>query len=219
MFLEILIGVPSQCIGLHRELGKILGGRRKTAIDDRPESSYIHFVQDGLNMEAIDEFIETWGAMGVLWGINRSMARVHALILVSDEPLCLDDIATRLQISRGNTSMSLRELRNWGVIRRANVAGDRKDFFVAEPDTWTVFFRIASERKKREFDPALRALRHVLNSREPACGETVRARLGEMEKLLSTVNRIVANALSDEGKAKSLFRFIVDLAKGEVDRS
>lgn len=101
---------------------------------------------------------------------------------------------------------------------------DRKDFFQTELDVWTVFFRIAAERKKREFDPALKALRNLLSGPEGEDGhdgqggEKTHKRLMEMEKLLSTVNRIATSALSDEGKAKSLFRFIVDLARGPDGR-
>ena len=112
--------------------------------------------------ETVQRFVEAWGAMGSLWGINRSVARVHALLMASEEPLSLDEIADRLLISKGNASMSLRELRTFGVVRQVEVAGDRRDFYVTEPDVWTMFFRILRERKRREFDPALDAIHRLL---------------------------------------------------------
>ena len=157
--------------------------------------------------EALMQFVESWGAMGVLWGINRSMARVHALLIVSGDPVGLDEIAAALRISRGNASMCLKELRNWGVIRKVLVSGDRKDYYVVESDVWHMFFRIATERKKREFDPALEALRQVRASDE-AAAEPVRARLAEMEQLLATVDRIGAKFLEGEDASKTLLQFL-----------
>lgn len=146
--------------------------------------------------------------MGALWGINRSMARVHALLLVSDEPVDLGQVAERLQISRGNASMSLRELRNWGVIRRVHQSADRRDYYVPEPDPWTLFFKIAVERKKREFDPALVALRGLLADAPLGEEGPARQRLVAMEGLLSNVNRLVTRGLEDEGRARGLFEFL-----------
>ena len=112
--------------------------------------------------DTVQRFVEAWGAMGSLWGINRSVARVHALLMASDGPISLDEIAERLQISKGNASMSLRELRTFGVVRQVEVPGDRRDFYVTEPDVWTMFFRILKERKRREFDPAIDAIRTLV---------------------------------------------------------
>ena len=114
--------------------------------------------------DARDRFVEAWGAMGSLWGINRSVARVHALLMASEEPLSLDEIADTLQMSKGNASMSLRDLRNFGVVRQVQVPADRRDFYVTEPDVWTMFFRILRERKRREFDPAVEAIRELLDA-------------------------------------------------------
>jgi DNA-binding transcriptional regulator GbsR (MarR family) len=91
--------------------------------------------------------------MGSVWGVNTSTARVHALLMASDESLSLDDIASRLQISRGNASMCLKDLRNWGVVRLAKVPGDRRDYYVSEPDVWKMSFAIARERKRRPYAP------------------------------------------------------------------
>ena len=95
--------------------------------------------------ESARQFVEARGAMGALWGINRSVARVHALLMATEGPLSLDEIAEQLQISKGNASMSLRELRTFGVVRQVEAPGDRRDFYVTEPDVWTMFFRILRE--------------------------------------------------------------------------
>jgi len=147
---------------------------------------------------ATSQFVESWGSLGVLWGLNRSMARIHALFLVAEEPIELDQVAKVLNISRGNASMCLKELRNWGVIQRVHKPADRQDYYVAEPDVWTTFFRIAVERKKREFDPALNNLRHILSEDDFSGSPTVQKRLEEMEELFSTANIILSGLLSNE---------------------
>lgn len=155
-------------------------------------------------------FIESWGTLGALWGINRSIARIHALLLVSGDALQLDQIADHLAISRGNVSMSLKELCTWGVVVRTNLHGDRRDYFTAEADMWTMLFKIARERKKREFDPAISSLRDVLATTD-VLSPAVRNRLVELERILATVDRVLLTVLSDEHKGKQLFSFFSDL--------
>ncbi|HZW10937.1 MAG TPA: hypothetical protein VFF69_13630 [Phycisphaerales bacterium] len=111
--------------------------------------------------EAQDRFVATWGQMGSAWGISRTMAEVHALLYITGEALCTDDVMDRLQISRGSASMSLRALLDWGVIGRAHKRGDRKEYFVAEQDVWTLFRAIVRERMKREVDPLLASLYEI----------------------------------------------------------
>jgi DNA-binding transcriptional regulator GbsR (MarR family) len=163
------------------------------------------------HQEAFDQFIEFWGSMGVLWGINRSMARIHAFILLSNDPVDLDAVAQQLNISRGNASMCLKELRNWGVIHRVHISGDRRDFYVPEADAWKMFFRIALERKKREFDPTLHALRHLLSEANTEKTPKVHQRLTEMENILSSAERIMKKFLADESKSKSILVFFKTL--------
>lgn len=158
--------------------------------------------------EAYAHFIESWGSMGVLWGINRSMARIHAFILLSDEPVDLDTVATELSISRGNASMCLKELRNWGLIKRVHVSGDRRDFYVTEPDVWSMIFKIALERKKREFDPAVQALRSLLSETDTKKNREVRERLTELEKTLSTMDRILDRFLQNEKVSKMMLEIL-----------
>ncbi len=108
--------------------------------------------------EAKQQFISSWGAFGTHWGINRTMAQIHALLLISPDPLTQDDMMEQLNISRGNTNMNIRELINWGLVERVILPGERKEFFTAEKDIWKVIKQIVKERKKRELDPMMKLL-------------------------------------------------------------
>src|SRR5436190_21915245 len=108
--------------------------------------------------EAKAQFISSWGAFGTHWGINRTMAQIHALLLVSPDPLTQDDIMDQLNISRGNTNMNIRELINWGLVERVLLTGERKEYFSAEKDIWKVVKQIVKERKKRELEPMMQLL-------------------------------------------------------------
>jgi HTH-type transcriptional regulator, glycine betaine synthesis regulator len=160
-----------------------------------------------MDSTALSDFVESWGSMGALWGINRSMARIHALLLATKEPLGLDEISERLEMSRGNASTCLKELRHWGVVRRVNLTGERRDFYIAEDDIWSMLFRIASERKKREFDPALSTLRKVLDSTGKG-DELVRERLGELEEILRAMDRLLQRFLASEGASRAMLKFL-----------
>jgi DNA-binding transcriptional regulator GbsR (MarR family) len=108
--------------------------------------------------EAKQQFISSWGAFGTHWGINRTMAQIHALLLISPDPLTQDDIMEDLNISRGNTNMNIRELINWGLVERVILTGERKEYFTAEKDIWKVVKQIVKERKKRELEPMMQLL-------------------------------------------------------------
>jgi len=108
--------------------------------------------------EAKQQFISSWGAFGTHWGINRTMAQIHALLLTTPDPLTQDDIMEQLNISRGNTNMNIRELINWGLVDRVLLTGERKEYFSAEKDIWKVVKQIVKERKKRELEPMLKLL-------------------------------------------------------------
>ncbi len=108
--------------------------------------------------EAKQQFISSWGAFGSHWGINRTMAQIHALLLINPDPITQDDIMEELTISRGNTNMNIRELINWGLVERVIISGERKEFFLAEKDIWKVVSQIVKERKKRELEPMLQLL-------------------------------------------------------------
>ena len=108
--------------------------------------------------EGTEKFIQSWGALATSWGINRTMAQIHALLLTSPSPLTADDIMELLQMSRGNVNLNLRALMDWGLVMKELRAGERKDYFVAEKDIWEVVRRIIIERKKRELEPMLKVL-------------------------------------------------------------
>lgn len=108
--------------------------------------------------EARNLLVRRWGEMGGYWGINRTMAEIHALLFVSRKPLCTDDIMEQLQISRGNTSMNLRALVDWGLIRKSHKLGDRKEYFEADTEVWRMFETIMRERRRREVEPIIATL-------------------------------------------------------------
>ncbi len=113
--------------------------------------------------EAKQQFISSWGAFGTQWGINRTMAQIHALLLVSTGPLTQDDLMEELSISRGNVNMNIRELIGWGLVDRVIISGERKEYFTAEKDIWKVATQIIKERKKRELDPMIKLLSQLEN--------------------------------------------------------
>lgn len=111
--------------------------------------------------EAKSKFIQTWGALGSQWGINKTMAQIHALLMVSAEALSMEEIMEELQISRGNTSMNLRALMDWGIVYKEYKPGERKEFFAAEGSIDELARKIARERSRREIKPTLRVLKDV----------------------------------------------------------
>ncbi len=118
--------------------------------------------------EAKEKFIETWGNLGSQWGVNKSIAQVQALLLIAPEPLTTDDIMKELTISRGNANMSIRQLLDWGIVYKKAVAGDRKEYFVAEKNVWKWSLKIGNVRKQRELNPVLDLLREIAESKEAA---------------------------------------------------
>jgi DNA-binding transcriptional regulator GbsR (MarR family) len=116
------------------------------------------------------QFISNWGAFATHWGINKTMAQVHALLLISAEALSAEEIMEQLQISRGNVNMNVRELIDWSLVERVTIVGERREFFVAEKDIWKVVTQIIKERKKRELEPMMRLmkqLQEVPNDKSP----------------------------------------------------
>lgn len=145
--------------------------------------------------EAKDKFVNAWGTLGSNWGINRTMAKVHALLLVSSNPLSAEDVMAELNISRGNANMTLRELINWGLAYRINQKGERKEFFEAEKDIYRVAKRILYERKKRELDPIFKILADVKNVQENKKDPDVKAFTDIIEDINGLTNR--ANSFAE----------------------
>jgi DNA-binding transcriptional regulator GbsR (MarR family) len=133
---------------------------------------------------AVAKFIVHWGEMGSRWGINRTMAQIHALLYVSEEPLTAEAIAETLSVARSNVSTSIRELQSWGLVRVVHVLGDRRDHFQALTDVWEMFRIILAERKRREVDPTLERLRDCMEESERS-GETHPYAQERLRELLS----------------------------------
>ena len=140
---------------------------------------------------AVERFILHWGDMGNQWGVNRSVAQIHALLYLSERPLTAEDVADTLGLARSNVSNSLKELIGWKLIRRVPVLGDRRDHYEAETDLYEMVLRIAQGRKEREIDPAAAALRACMAEAEndPRVSAVARKRLGEMQDFVEKLNR------------------------------
>jgi DNA-binding transcriptional regulator GbsR (MarR family) len=108
-------------------------------------------------------FVRRWGEMGASWGISRTMAEIHALLYLSPEPLCTDDVMEQLAVSRGSASTNLRDLVNWGLIQRVHRRGDRREYFEAEKDAWQMFETITRERRRREVQPIVETIQRCLS--------------------------------------------------------
>lgn len=140
---------------------------------------------------SIAQFVLHWGDLGSQWGVNRSVAQIHALIFISDNPLTAEDIAERLGLARSNVSNSLKELLGWKLIRRVPVMGDRRDHYAAEEDIWEMAKRIAEGRKAREIDPAEAALKacNAEAANDPGISPEAREKLAAMLDFVSTMSR------------------------------
>lgn len=140
---------------------------------------------------SIERFVLHWGEMGGFWGVNRSVAQIHAFLMTAERPMTAEDIATALEMARSNVSNSLKELSNWNLIRRVPVRGDRRDHFEAETDVWEVASRIAAGRKAKEIDPALETLRQCVAEAEndPKVHPVALKRLQEMLEFTETIDR------------------------------
>ncbi len=135
-----------------------------------------------------EKFILHWGEMGTKWGINRTVAQVHALLYLAAKPLPADEISTTLSVARSNVSTSLRELQGWGIARVVHVLGDRRDHFETQKDVWELFRIVAEERKKREIDPTLRVLAECVQEAKAGQGSTVtKERLEAMLEFLTAM--------------------------------
>src|SRR5215813_2119044 len=130
-----------------------------------------------------EKFILHWGEMGTKWGINRTVAQVHALLYLAAKPLPADEIATTLSVARSNVSTSLRELQGWGIVRVVHVLGDRRDHFESVKDVWEIFRIVSEERKRREIDPTVRVLRECVEELR-AAGDGEKYTQGRLEDML-----------------------------------
>jgi DNA-binding transcriptional regulator GbsR (MarR family) len=116
------------------------------------------------------KFILHWGEMGTRWGINRTVAQIHALLFISPKPLTAEDITETLAVARSNVSNSIKELQNWGIVKLVHIMGDKRDHFESMKDVWEMFRIVLDERKKREIDPTMRLLRECIQEAEQGAG-------------------------------------------------
>jgi len=122
--------------------------------------------------EAKDKFISTWGSLGTLWGINKAMAQIQALLFISTKSLTMEEIMAALKISRGNASMNLRQLIDWGIVTKELVAGERKEYFNTEKDVQELARHIAKERSRREIKPVIKVLKEVSSIQQDGTAKT-----------------------------------------------
>ncbi|POY38951.1 transcriptional regulator [Solitalea longa] len=141
-------------------------------------------------VEGKEQFIQAWGTLGSKWGINRTMAQVHALLMISADPLSTEDIMQELNISRGNANMNVRDLIDWGLVEKVHKSGDRKEYFWAEKDIWKVTTQVAKERKKRELEPVLKVLDQLSNVEGDRNDKNVKA----FVEGISGIKRMATNA-------------------------
>jgi|JI10StandDraft_1071094.scaffolds.fasta_scaffold316019_2 DNA-binding transcriptional regulator GbsR (MarR family) len=144
--------------------------------------------------EAKEKFIQAWGTLATHWGISRTMAQVHALLLISPTSLSAEDVMEQLTISRGNANMNLRALIDWGLVSKELKSGERKEFFSAEKDVWKIFKQIAKERKKREIEPIgsiLEELKTIEGDKANADIKAFTNTIQDFQKFFSKTNKAI----------------------------
>lgn len=165
-----------------------------------------------------DQFILEWGRMSSQWGINRTMAQIHALLFVTGRALEVNEIMKRLQISRGNASMNLRELMDWGIVRRFRAPGDRKDTYVSDHDPYQMFLRVVRERKRREIDPTEAAIRECLRILPEADNsegaEVLRARLKGLLEIFDLIDAAYHTVFGSDTAFNDIRQMLMEGKKG-----
>lgn len=150
--------------------------------------------------EAREKFIQSWGALATQWGINKTMAQIHALLMISTKPLSVEEIMETLQISRGNVSMNLRELMSWGIVFKELQTGERKDYYVSESDFTEMARRIAMERSRREIKPILRVLNDVHQVEENTNEASYfKEKVTELKDIISAADQLIDRVTNQRG--------------------
>ena len=149
--------------------------------------------------DAKEKFIQTWGTLATQWGINRTMAQIHALLMIATEPLDTDSIMAELQISRGNANMNLRDLMDWGLAFKQLKAGERREYFYAEKDIWKVARQVVKERRRREIAPVLDVLDDLkaIDTDTPEAAEFTRV-IGNISRVANFADATATAALKAE---------------------
>jgi len=139
--------------------------------------------------EAKQKFIEAWGKLGSEWGINRTMAQVHALLLITPGALTTEEIMTTLSISRGNANMTLRDLIGWGLVEKQHKPGERKEYFFSDKNTWNIARQVAKERRKRELDPVIK----ILDELSKVEGDNKNLEYKTFNQTITDINKLAKN--------------------------
>ena len=163
--------------------------------------------------EAQQKFISAWGAIGTQWGINRTMAQIHALLLISEKSLSAEDIMSDLNISRGNVNMNVRELMSWGIVHKVLKFGERKEFFTAEKDIYKTAIQILKERRKKELVPILNLLRELESQNiEKGGGEYFKKVVGDIHQFGESANKMLDKMVKADEHwfTGSLMKFLVN---------
>ena len=171
-------------------------------------------------LEAVeDQFVDLWNNMANLWGISPTMARIHGLLFICGAALSMDDIMARLAISRGNVSMNLSKLMEWGLVRRIHKKGKRKEYYQSLSDVWEMFTLVANQRKRREIDPILSTLRRCRDELAPenhgAADDPAQKRLQRVNELLKLLTLLDSLALRFFESHKGLREAVELLAQEE----
>jgi DNA-binding transcriptional regulator GbsR (MarR family) len=164
--------------------------------------------------QSMNEFITHWGEMGARWGINRTIAQIHALLYLSEEPLTAEEIAETLEVARSNVSNSLRELQNWNLVRLQHVKGDRRDHFVTPHDVWDIFVTIGRQRFEREISPTASMLERCVREagKDEATPSAARERMQDMADFTANLQRWYQRTSElPPGAIMNLFKMTVGL--------
>ncbi len=187
------------------------GGTSSSIDDDKAPSGQGASLSPGL----VAAFVRSWGEMGSEWGVPRTMAQVHALLWLVGRPMNTDDLMERLDISRGNASMTLRTLVDWGMITRSHNPKDRKDYYAAEQDVWKLFATVARSRKRREIEPLVGRLSQLLQTPadSDAEAEVHRRKLAEMLEFVKAFDGLADRFLGMSGPAMQMLARLLPSGK------
>lgn len=161
-----------------------------------------------------DQFVDLWNNMGSLWGISPTMARIHGLLFITGAALSMDDIMDRLTISRGNVSMNLSKLVEWGLVRKVHKRGDRREYFASLDDVWEMFTLVAAQRKRREIDPIVTTLRRC-REELPAEAKDHSRRVNDLLKFLTLVDSLAQRFFESQVGLKAAVKLLA--AEDEKD--
>ncbi|SIN86551.1 DNA-binding transcriptional regulator GbsR, MarR family [Singulisphaera sp. GP187] len=194
-------------------MGKSESKEGPSDLPDVRSGSEVEFQSD----DVVRQFVEHWGMMARSWGINATMGELFALLYITGTDWTADGLRERLQVSRGNVSMNLRELMAWGVVHKVHRQGQRREFYRAETDVWTLFRRILSERKRRELDPTLVVLERSVETirLDPELRE-LEGRIASLRQFFGLINGLASRLLTLESDDLEELRHLIEFSNGDV---